>query len=108
MAEKNYAFIKDGFIVNIAVFDNPSNDLLLRFKDEFELDLIIVATENATVGGTYDGQKFWFPQPYPSWIKDELTNQWVAPKPAPEPTGLIYYKWDEDTLEWVEVTLPTE
>lgn len=106
MAETNYAFIKDGFVVNIAVFDNPNNDLLLKFKNELELDSIVEATGNASVGGTYDGQKFWLPQPYPSWVKDEESNQWIAPKPKPD--GPAYYKWNEDALDWVEATLPTE
>lgn len=55
----DYAFIKNGKVVNMAVFDNPSNELLEHFKQEFELDEIVIATENAEVGGTYDGEKFY-------------------------------------------------
>ena len=58
----DYAFIKNGKVVNIAVFDNPSNELLEHFKQEFELDEIVIATENAIPNGTYDGKQFYLPE----------------------------------------------
>ena len=107
MAEVNYAFIKNGDVVNVAVFEDPTDaQLLAHFKTEFSLDNIIKATDKTGIGGTYDGTKFWLPQPYPSWIKDEDTNEWVAPvaKPAFDEADPKYYEWDEATLSWVEVT----
>jgi hypothetical protein len=109
MAEVNYAFIKEGNVVNIAVFEDPTDaQLLAQFKDEFSLDNVILATEKAVVGGTYDGTKFWLPKPYPSWVKG--ADDWEAPvaPPAFNEEDPKYYTWDETTVSWVEVTLPTE
>jgi len=60
----------------------------------------------AGVGYTYDpvSDVFIAPQPYPSWSLDADHN-WQAPTPKPE-EGFWY--WDEATLSWVEVELPTE
>lgn len=108
MAEVNYAFIKDGEVTNIAVFDDQSDELLAHFKAEFDLDELVLATEKASIGGTYDGEKFWRQQPYPSWVKG--TDDWEAPvaKPEFDPENPKFYTWDEDTLSWVEVVPPTE
>jgi hypothetical protein len=102
MTETNYAFIKDGNVVNIAVFHEPSEDLLNTFKEDFHLDQIVLAGNNAITGATFDGTKFWLPQPYPSWIKGE--EDWQAP--TPYPTDDKSYRWDEPTTSWVEVTQP--
>ena len=41
MSEQIYAFIKDGIVTNVSVFDNPSEELLSHFKNEF--NLVVVA-----------------------------------------------------------------
>ncbi len=58
----------------------------------------------AGIGYTYDSVKdaFIAPQPYPSWILDEDTCMWDAPVAYPDDDK--YYKWDEDTTAWVEIT----
>lgn len=102
-----YAFIKNQEVVNIAVFEeNTTDDVFDFFKNEFSLDLIIPSANNATVGGTFDGSKFWFPQPYPSWTKDEELNEWVAPVPQPEfdPENPMLYRWNEELLNWEEIS----
>ena len=109
MAETNYAFIKDGDVVNIAVFDDPTPELLNHFKEAHQVDNIVLATTKSAIGGTYDGAKFWLPKPFPSWVKDEATNDWKAPVARPadavsedNPEGKLY-NWDEDSVSWVEV-----
>jgi hypothetical protein len=99
MAEVGYAFIKTGNVINVAVFDSPSDELLAIFKAEFSLDDILPIDNNAAIGGTYDGTNFWRPQPFPSWVKNEETNEWVAPTPMP--TDGKSYTWDESTKSWV-------
>jgi hypothetical protein len=62
----------------------------------------------AGIGYTYDpvADHFFAPQPYPSWTLD--TNaKWQAPVPYPVEEGK-FFTWDEPTLSWVEVVLPTE
>ena len=54
----------------------------------------------AGVGFIYDQDRdaFYAPKPYASWILDETTCLWQAPKPMPT-NGKNYY-WNEDTLSW--------
>ena len=61
----------------------------------------------AGIGYTFDRQRdaFIAPKPYPSWLLDEATTLWVAPVPMPE-EGRWY--WNEETLNWIELTLPAE
>lgn len=99
MSKKNYAFIKNNNIINIAVFENPSEELLNHFKNEFDLDLIIEATNKTIIGGTYDGKNFWSPKPYPSWIKNEELNEWEAP--ISYPNDGEHYIWDEESISWL-------
>jgi len=62
----------------------------------------------AGIGYTYDpvANHFFAPQPYPSWTLD-TDAKWNAPTPMPVEEGK-FFTWDEPTLSWVEVILPTE
>lgn len=59
----------------------------------------------AGIGYTYDSVNdvFYAPQPFPSWILNQSTWTWEAPTPMP--TDGKFYKWDEATTSWVEVTV---
>lgn len=105
MSELNYAFIKNNNVVSIAIFDNPNNELINHFKGIHDLDSIVLANEKTIIGGTYDGQKFWLPQPYPSWIKNEDLNDWEAPVayPVVDEENPKYYEWNEELLNWEEI-----
>jgi hypothetical protein len=54
----------------------------------------------AGIGFSYDPARDAFipPTPYPSWVLDEATCQWVAPTPKPDGE----YVWDEQAGDWVE------
>jgi len=56
----------------------------------------------AGIGYTWDGTGFAPPQPFASWTKNSTTYLWEAPTPMP--TDGKFYRWDEPTLSWVEVT----
>lgn len=62
----------------------------------------------AGVGFTYDAERdaFYAPQPFPSWALNEDTCLWDAPVAQPDDGKL--YRWDEETLAWVEITLPED
>jgi hypothetical protein len=62
----------------------------------------------AGIGYTYDpvADHFFAPQPYPSWILD-TDAKWQAPVQYPVEEGK-FLTWDEPTLSWVELVLPTE
>jgi len=57
----------------------------------------------AGIGFTYDVDRDAFipPTPYPSWVLDEATCQWVAPIAYPAEGDHV---WDEEAGDWVEVT----
>lgn len=58
----------------------------------------------AGIGYTYDAvlDAFIAPKPYPSWLLNTNTCQWVPPTPYPSDGNL--YTWDEATQSWVRVT----
>jgi len=55
----------------------------------------------AGIGFTYDAalDAFIPEKPFESWVLDEATAQWQAPVPMPEGN----YRWDEDSVSWLEV-----
>ena len=63
----------------------------------------------AGVGFTYDSTRDAFvpPRPYPSWVLNEDTCQWEAPLPKPDDVDFPnrYYRWQEETLSWIEIVL---
>lgn len=54
----------------------------------------------ASQGYFYDIQRDAFipPKPYPSWILNEDTCQWVSPVPYPQDEKV--YAWNEETQSW--------
>lgn len=57
----------------------------------------------AGIGFTYDQERDAFIplKPYASWVLNEETCDWEAPVPVPDDN--VPYRWDEDTLSWIEV-----
>lgn len=113
---KNYAFIKNGIVENIVVFDNPSNELLDYFKEDKGLEYIIEVDDTIKLNAIYNGNSFRNPSPGPDYIFDEVTQTWIPEKPFPSAilvdgmwqTPLPYpndteniYNWDESSLSWV-------
>ena len=60
-------------------------------------------TRYAVIGGTYNPtlDAFVNPQPYASWTLNNTTKDWEPPTPDPSDETSLY-RWDEDTLSWVE------
>lgn len=60
----------------------------------------------AGIGFTFDADKnaFIAPKPYASWVLNEETCQWQSPVVMPDDGKP--YRWDEDTVSWVEVPSP--
>lgn len=61
----------------------------------------------AGIGHTYDAQRdaFIAPKPYPSWILNEQTCLWESPVPRPDERRM--WDWDEETQNWVWITVGT-
>ena len=54
-------------------------------------------------GYTYDAEKDAFipPKPYDSWVLNETTCLWEAPKPYPDDGKP--YTWNEATISWDQI-----
>lgn len=79
----------------------------VHYGQDGQLDNGVALRKNyACIGHTYDSQRDAFipPTPYPSWVLNEETCQWVAPVPRPTPTLEIGYKWNENTVSWESFT----
>lgn len=61
----------------------------------------------AGIGYAYDStlDAFIPPKPFSSWTLVEDTCQWEPPTPMP--TDGKMYRWDEDTLAWIEIVIPS-
>ena len=59
----------------------------------------------AGIGYSYNStlDAFIPPKPYPSWVLNNATAMYEAPKPMPTTEGKTYH-WDEATTSWVENT----
>ena len=106
----NYAKIENNKVIDVIVLDSAYTDEIDGQKF-INIDCGIEGTwlkssierkNPAGVGMTYDPERdaFLNDQPYPSWILNEETYAWEAPKPRPDG---IHYAWDEDELNWVEI-----
>lgn len=62
-----------------------------------------IRTRFAGIGYTYDEARdvFIAPQPFPSWVLNDVTTEWEAP--IPMPTDGKLYVWDEENLAWKEI-----
>jgi hypothetical protein len=60
----------------------------------------------AGIGYSYDAGRDAFipPKPFASWTLNDTTCLWDAP--VAMPTDGKVYRWNEETVNWVEVVLP--
>lgn len=74
----------------------PSEDQSKAFRKNF-----------AGIGFKYDRVRDAFipPKDFPSWVLNEDSCLWEAPTPMP--TDGKTYSWDEPTLSWVEILVPS-
>lgn len=64
----------------------------------------------ASMGFLYDYERdaFISQKYFASWILDESTCKWIAPKPRPSGSNEFDYYWDELNLNWVKNELENE
>ena len=94
---KNYALLdENNKVINVSVADETWDS---TGWIEYPSD------KNVYIGGSYINGNFCPPQPFESWILNQDTYLWDPPVPKPDDGNL--YRWDEETLSWIELT-PTE
>jgi hypothetical protein len=116
----HFAQIENNLVTQVIVVDN--NDTLDEQGNELEVigsqfctDLLggtwVQTSYNgnmrknyAGIGDTYDATRdaFISPQPYNSWTLNETTCRYEAPVPYPSDNKM--YEWDEDIINWIEIT----
>ena len=109
----HYAFLDENNIVTEVIVGTDETELI-EGKDpetwygEFRGQVCKRTSYNgnirknyAGIGFTYDADLDAFipPKPFDSWLLNEDTANWEAPVPMPEGN----YRWDEDSVSWLEV-----
>ena len=109
----HYAFLDENNIVTEVIVGTDETELI-EGKDpetwygEFRGQVCKRTSYNgnirknyAGIGFTYDANLDAFipPKPFDSWVLEEAIAQWQAPVPMPEGN----YRWDEDSVSWLEV-----
>ena len=86
---------------NLAIVENNIVTNVLLADDNFIIENAIEYTDAnpAYIGGIYDGQYFYYLQPYPSWTADK--GQWIPPVECPNDNKR--YTWNETLTEWEEI-----
>ena len=116
----HYAFLDENNIVTEVIVGIDETELIEGLDPEtwygnFRGQVCKRTSYNGTIRKNYAGigmsydpirDAFISPQLFASWVLDEQTCQWQAP--IPQPADGLMYQWDEPTLSWVEVVLPTE
>ena len=108
-----YAFLDENNIVTEVISGIDENELIEGLHPEIwygnlrQQKCVRTSFNNrirkryAGIGYFYDAiaDVFIPPKPYPSWVLDQ-DYDWQAPKPIPSGGS---WRWDEETLEWVNV-----
>lgn len=97
-------------VINTGAFGEPASFVQTSFNTRGGVHLLggtPLRKNYAGIGYKYDRVRDAFipPQTFPSWNLNETTCQWEAPTPKPLDGKL--YRWDEPTLAWVEIVVPT-
>ena len=95
---EHYAKILDGHVTKVVALDDGKFG---EFIDDSPGQWV-KADQRVGVGFTFDAGKFAPPQPFKSW-KLDASNTWKAP--VEYPSDGKSYRWDEDSLSWVEENL---
>jgi hypothetical protein len=103
---KRIALVIDNQVVQVLRLDEKLFSILAS-------DPVMVDVTDRTIGktadfsGTYydeENNKFIPLQKYPSWKYDDNTEEWHPPVPKPEESDGITFAWDEERLNWVNIS----
>lgn len=102
---KTFAIIENNKVLNLAVAEDIA--ILGVLIPEAELVLEVTPeTGAAYIGADFISGRFKPIQSFASWTFDKKLWAWVAPKTRPDSAGILV--WDEELLDWTEITPPTE
>ena len=100
-------------VVDTGLFGEPSSFILTSYNTHGGIHTLggtPLRKNYAGTGYTYDRGRDAFipPKTYNSWVLNESTCLWEAPVPLPSDAGTgtppKSYIWDENTVNWLEIT----
>lgn len=112
MAEVFYGLVdENNILIEYFKVNEGDTDILNYLKEKYNATNIFkmdLSKEIASIGEAYwNGNRFVWPSPYPSWVFNDELNNWEPPIPLPEDNNV--YVWNEETISWTMVpNLPTE
>ena len=109
----HYAFLDENNIVTEVIVGTDETELIEGLDTEtwygqFRGQVCKRTSYNGNIRKNYAGIGFSYdealdsfipPKPFDSWLLNEETANWEAPVPMPEGN----YRWDEDSVSWLEV-----
>jgi hypothetical protein len=109
----HYAFLDNNNIVTEVIVGIEETELIEGLHPEiwygnFRGQVCKRTSYNSNIRKNYAGIGYYYdfdldafipPKPFDSWLLNEQTANWEAPLPMPEGN----YRWDEDSLSWLEV-----
>jgi hypothetical protein len=108
----HYAFLDENNIVTEVITGIDETELIEGLDTEtwygnFRGQVCKRTSYNGNIRRNFAGIGFMYlpehdvfipPQPFPSWQINNVNGRWEAPVPMPEGN----YRWDEETLSWLE------
>ena len=99
-------------VIDTGMFGDPTSWIKTSYNTqggEHKLGGEPLRKNYAGKGYTYDSDRdaFYAPSPYPSWVLNEDTCLWEAPVAQPDPIEGFFYTWDEETVSWKSIEIPT-
>jgi hypothetical protein len=113
----HYAFLDESSIVTEVIVGIDETELIDDLDTEtwygnFRGQTCKRTSYNANIRKNYAGIGYLYdpirdafipPKPFPSWVLNETTCQWEAP--VPYPTDYKDYEWNEETCNWVLISI---
>jgi hypothetical protein len=114
----HFAKVRDGVVVQVIVAEpeffetfvdsSPGTWLQTSYNTyggQHNLGGTQLRKNYAGIGFTYDNVRDAFipPKPFESWVLNEETCLWESPIAMPDDGK--YYNWNEEQLNWVEVSI---
>lgn len=99
-------------VINTGMFGAPDSWIQTSYNTyggEHKLGGNPLRKNYAGIGYIYDSQRdaFYAPSPFPSWILNETSCLWEPPVSMPDPIEGYFYTWDEESVSWKSVLIPT-
>jgi hypothetical protein len=111
MKEIIYGFIDaNNRLVNTAVILENDTETFERIKNESNAAAGYVMNPEKEVlnpkTAYWNGIRFVWDSPFPSWVWNEEANDWLPPVEMPPHVEGFYWAWSENTTSWLQEQLP--